>query len=96
MRQWQRFAVPALSYQQQELNRFTNTMKYFGVNPLDNLLPASLGLLDIDAPALVCSAVKRAEPDAGGDGVVIRLFNPSSHPIGHGGNSFAASSDAGV
>jgi mannosylglycerate hydrolase len=85
MQQWQQFAVPALSYQQQELNRFTNTMKYFGVNPLDKPLPALMSLLHINAPGLVCSAVKRAEVESGGDGVVIRLFNPSAHSLAQAG-----------
>ncbi|CAM3680798.1 Mannosylglycerate hydrolase [Vibrio aerogenes CECT 7868] len=85
MQQWQRFAVPALSYQQQELNRFTNTMKYFGVNPLEQPVPALLSLLHVDAPGLVCSALKRAEPDGDGEGVVIRLYNPSSSALDHAG-----------
>lgn len=87
MKQWQQFAVPALSYQQQELNRFTNTMKYFGVNSLTSDIPNSFSLLEIDAPSLVVSAIKAAETDNAAQPValVVRLFNPQSEALEQGG-----------
>jgi mannosylglycerate hydrolase len=82
MRHWQRFAVPPLSYQQQQLNRFTNTMKYFGVNEVPGLLPQTSSLFTVQAPKLVCSAIKQAES---GEGLIIRLYNPASTAIEQGG-----------
>ncbi|MFM2484709.1 glycoside hydrolase family 38 N-terminal domain-containing protein [Celerinatantimonas yamalensis] len=78
MQNWQRLAVPIISYQQQQLNRFTNTMKYFGVNPLPNALASRFSLLTINAPQLVCSAIKQAQAD---EGWIIRIYNPASYAI---------------
>lgn len=83
MQSWQRFAVEPLRYQCQQLNRFTNSMKYFNINPLDEPLPLADSFFNLQAPQLVCSAVKNAEAQ---DGVIIRLYNPSSDPVTQAGH----------
>jgi mannosylglycerate hydrolase len=87
MKQWQEFAVPYLHYQQQQLNRFTNTMKYFGINPATLRSPLASSLFRLETPELVCSALKMAESYTGiGDTLIIlRLYNPSSHAIADAG-----------
>lgn len=37
-REYQKYAVSTLDYQIQELNRFTNTLKYFVMHPLKTKL----------------------------------------------------------
>lgn len=87
MKQWQEFAVPYLHYQQQQLNRFTNTMKYFGINPTVLQTPLASSLFRLETPDLVCSTLKMAESYTGsGDTLIIlRLYNPSSTAIADAG-----------
>lgn len=83
MRAWQRYAVPFISYQQQDVNRFTNTMKYFGINPPTNDAQPRYSLFELDAPQLVYSTLKHAEAQDSPqhDKVVIRLYNPAGHDL---------------
>ncbi|SJL83415.1 glycoside hydrolase family 38 C-terminal domain-containing protein [Vibrio palustris] len=78
MRLWKQFAVPVQSYQQQEINRFTNTMKYFGINPVTCDSNPTISLLTIDAPRLVYSALKHAQQS---EDLIVRIFNPSSETV---------------
>ncbi|CAG8999645.1 MAG: Mannosylglycerate hydrolase [Candidatus Celerinatantimonas neptuna] len=82
MQSWQRFAVKPLTYQCQQLNRFTNSMRYFNINPLDHTLPLADSFFNLQAPKLVCSAVKCSEAQ---NGVIVRLYNPSSAPVENAG-----------
>jgi len=90
MKHWQQFSVPALSYQQQELNRFTNSMKYFGVNPLTQSIPNEISLIEVDTTDLVVSAIKLAETNnekkEHDKSIIVRLFNPLSQEIMSTGN----------
>lgn len=78
MKRWQQLAVPIQSYQQQEVNRFTNTMKYFGINPINCDSDPLVSLLTVEAPHLVYSALKHSQDEGG---LIIRLYNPSSEAI---------------
>ncbi len=78
MRVWQQLAVPVHSYQQQDVNRFTNTMKYFGINPVSCDSNPTTSLLTINAPDLIYSALKQAQQ---GEGLIVRIFNPSAEVI---------------
>ncbi|SIO93308.1 glycoside hydrolase family 38 C-terminal domain-containing protein [Vibrio spartinae] len=78
MRNWQQLAVPVQSYQQQEVNRFTNTMKYFGINSVACERESMTSLLTINAPDLVYSALKQAQ---GSEDLILRLYNPSEEAI---------------
>lgn len=81
-RQWQQYAVDILDYQQQSLNQFTNTLKYFVMHPLASSIPDSYQGCDINSPDLVISAIKPADD---GEGFILRLYNPNSEPIQQAG-----------
>ncbi len=82
MKTWQSYAVPVLAYHQQNLNRFTNTMKYFGINTLQAKRTSTSGFLHIDAPQLTFSALKHAEK---GNGLIVRIYNPNEYLVTNGG-----------
>ncbi|MGF1735246.1 glycoside hydrolase family 38 C-terminal domain-containing protein [Photobacterium satsumensis] len=75
---WQHYAVEPLVYQNQSLNQFTNTLKYFVMHPLDNTVADYQQGIDLHSDSLVCSAIKPSEDNTG---VLVRLYNPSSECI---------------
>ena len=75
---WQHYAVEPLVYQNQSLNQFTNTLKYFVMHPLDNTVADYQQGIDLHSDNLVCSAVKPSEDNTG---VLVRLYNPSAECI---------------
>ncbi len=79
---WQHYAVEVLDYQNQSLNQFTNTLKYFVMHPLNNTVPDNDTGLVLSVEKLVLSAVKLAD---NGNGMVIRLYNPASEPVSNPG-----------
>ncbi|ENM5918396.1 hypothetical protein CW613_002521 [Vibrio mimicus] len=74
-RAWQHYAVDPLVYQNQSLNRFTNTIKYFVMHPLDRTVADDQQDLELHCDGLVCCAIKPTEDNSG---ILIRLYNPSS------------------
>lgn len=78
------YAISTPYYQIQELNKFTNTLKYFVSNKLPHKLPNEFHLLDMDEiDGIIVSAVKKSDNE---DGYILRLYNPSKEPIKNGGN----------
>ncbi|MCW8329216.1 glycosyl hydrolase-related protein [Photobacterium sp. SDRW27] len=77
-RTWQHYAVDVLDYQNQSLNQFTNTLKYFVMHPLSHSIPDNFSGYHFDCPELVVSAIKPADD---GDGYVVRLYNPNSFAV---------------
>ncbi|MGN5139636.1 glycoside hydrolase family 38 C-terminal domain-containing protein [Aeromonas sp. 164P] len=78
---WQNYAVDPLYYQEQELNLFTNTMRYFVTHPVaENTMPVDG--FEVMAEQLVLSAIK---PSECGNGVTIRLYNPCDMTIAKAG-----------
>ncbi|WP_028862637.1 glycosyl hydrolase-related protein [Psychromonas aquimarina] len=77
-RQWQQYSVKPLYYQNQSLNQFTNTLKYFVMHPLAEKIADSYSGCLIDCPELVVSALKPADD---GNGFIIRLYNPGSETV---------------
>lgn len=69
---WQSWSVNLPYYQDQSLNQFTNTLKYFVVHPLTKIVPDTDSLLMLACPSLVCSSLIEECGE-----VVIRLYNPS-------------------
>jgi mannosylglycerate hydrolase len=82
-RVWQQYSVDVLDYQNQSLNQFTNTLKYFVMHPLPQLIPDSFSSYRVDCPELVVSAIKPADD---GDGFVVRLYNPNSFAVNQPGS----------
>ncbi|MGF1885327.1 hypothetical protein L4D13_04195 [Photobacterium profundum] len=80
---WQQYSVDVLDYQNQSLNQFTNTLKYFVMHPLPQPIPDSFSGYCFDCPELVVSAIKPAD---GGDGFVVRLYNPNSFAVNQPGS----------
>ncbi len=72
---WQHYAVEPLIYQNQSLNRFTNTLKYFVIHPLDKVVTDYQQGIELYSDSLVCSAIKPTEDNTG---VLVRFYNPSS------------------
>ncbi|TXY26066.1 hypothetical protein FXE87_10115 [Vibrio mimicus] len=75
---WQHYAVDPLVYQNQSLNRFTNTLKYFVMHPLAQMVTDYQQGIVLHSDGLVCSAIKPTEDNTG---VLVRLYNPSSEFI---------------
>ncbi|WP_429086685.1 glycosyl hydrolase-related protein [Aeromonas allosaccharophila] len=79
---WQCYAITPLYYQEQSLNLFTNTMRYFVTHPLTHPTPMWRQGIEVDTTALVLSAIK---PAVNSGGIVIRLYNPAAEEIDVGG-----------
>ncbi|MCR2044426.1 glycosyl hydrolase-related protein [Anaerosalibacter massiliensis] len=78
------YSISTPYYQIQELNKFTNTLKYFVSNKLSHKLPNEFNLLDMDEiDGIIVSAIKKSD---NGDGYILRLYNPSKEFIKNGGN----------
>lgn len=73
MRKFQNYAVSVPFYQKQELNQFTNTLKYFVMHPLSNSI-SSQPFLKITNDELVFSSLTESEDTAGW---LIRVYNPN-------------------
>ncbi|MDF2152852.1 glycoside hydrolase family 38 C-terminal domain-containing protein [Vibrio sp. CAU 1672] len=84
---WQEYAIEPLVYQNQSLNQFTNTLKYFVMHPLASKVADHRSGIELDSPNLVVSAVKPAQD---GQGVVVRLYNPGSETLVDAGRIQAA------
>ncbi|GAL08551.1 alpha-mannosidase [Photobacterium aphoticum] len=81
-RAWQQYAVDVLPYQAQSLNQFTNTLKYFVMHPLTHKVADHAQGITLQSDELVLSALK---PTMSGDGVLIRVYNPSSQTVASAG-----------
>lgn len=81
-RQWQQYAIDIMAYQNQSLNQFTNTLKYFVMHPLPIAIENCYNGCEILCPELVISALKPADY---GDGFIIRLYNPNAYALEHPG-----------
>ncbi|MFB1049980.1 glycoside hydrolase family 38 C-terminal domain-containing protein [Paraliobacillus sp. JSM ZJ581] len=75
---WQRHAISLPYYQQQSLNQFTTTLKYFVTHPLPFDVPNALSWFDASDLHVVFSSFKKAMD---GNGYIIRFFNPNSSAI---------------
>ncbi|MGX9930185.1 glycoside hydrolase family 38 N-terminal domain-containing protein [Virgibacillus salarius] len=82
-RHYQEYAISVPYYQQQSLNQFTTTLKYFVMQPLSNAVPNHLSLLDTTkVKKVVFSSFKKSWD---GKGFIIRFFNPTCKKIEDGG-----------
>ncbi|WP_413113721.1 glycosyl hydrolase-related protein [Thaumasiovibrio sp. DFM-14] len=79
---WQEYAIEALVYQNQSLNQFTNTLKYFVMHPLTTEVADHGTGIALDSVDLVVSAIKPAD---NGEGTLVRLYNPSSEAVAAAG-----------
>lgn len=70
-REYQKYAVSTLDYQIQELNRFTNTLKYFVMHPLKTKLNRFNNLINLDSSSLSFSAIVPIDENS----YVLRLVN---------------------
>lgn len=86
--QWQAWSVNLPYYQQQSLNQFTNTLKYFVMHPLANEVAEQTSLIELDAPALICSSVQYRH-----NALYLRLFNPDERPVENAGRLFSTQPD---
>ncbi|MGF1699500.1 glycosyl hydrolase-related protein [Photobacterium makurazakiensis] len=80
---WQHYAVDCLVYQNQSLNQFTNTLKYFVLHPLDKPVDDHQQGFCLNSENVVCSAIKPTEDNTG---VLIRVYNPSAEFIKSSGS----------
>lgn len=80
-RVWQSWSVNLPYYQEQSLNQFTNTLKYFVIHPLTQTVPEKDSLLMLACPDLICSSLL----DECGE-IVIRFYNPSLEPVYNSGS----------
>lgn len=81
--EWQHYAIQPLYYQEQSLNLFTNTMRYFVTHPLAQTTARHYQGIEINTTMLVVSALK---PAVDGSKTVIRLYNPTTEDIDNGGS----------
>ncbi|WEM44523.1 glycoside hydrolase family 38 C-terminal domain-containing protein (plasmid) [Photobacterium sp. DA100] len=75
---WQEYAIEPLVYQNQSLNQFTNTLKYFVMHPLPLQVEEHCRGIELIGSKLVVSAIK---PTEDGSGTLVRLYNPSSEVV---------------
>lgn len=78
----QLYSVDILDYQKQELNQFTNTLKYFVMHPLANTVPNYSSLCCLNSNQVVLSSLKLAND---GNGLILRLHNPHDEEINQAG-----------
>ncbi|MBM7598913.1 mannosylglycerate hydrolase [Virgibacillus halotolerans] len=82
-RHYQKYAITVPYYQQQSLNQFTTTLKYFVMQPLPEKLPNQFSLLDAsEVKHVVYSSFTKSRD---GKGFVIRFFNPTDQVVGEPG-----------
>lgn len=82
-RHYQQYAVTVPYYQQQTLNQFTTTLKYFVMQPLSQVIPNHLSLLDASkVKDVVFSSFNKSRD---GKGFIIRFFNPTNKKVEDGG-----------
>ena len=80
---YQNYAVSLPYYQQQSLNQFTTTLKYFVMQPLIKHVPDQLSLFDAThVKNAVFSSFKKSRD---GNGFILRYFNPTGESIKDGG-----------
>ncbi|WP_182199727.1 glycoside hydrolase family 38 C-terminal domain-containing protein [Paraliobacillus salinarum] len=80
--EWQKHSISMPYYQQQSLNQFTTTLKYFVTHPLSYDVPNGLSLFNASELNVVFSSFKK---EIDGSGYIIRFFNPTSAAIDDGG-----------
>ncbi|MGR5063825.1 glycoside hydrolase family 38 N-terminal domain-containing protein [Photobacterium sp. DNB22_13_2] len=90
---WQEYAIEPLVYQNQSLNQFTNTLKYFVMHPLTTQVADHRTGIELDSAELVVSAIKTTED---GHGILVRLYNPSSETVTEAGHLKAATAETSV
>lgn len=73
MKQFQTYAVSNTYYQVQDLNQFTNTLKYFVMHDLDEKVQA-VPFLEIENYNLVFSSLTESEDESGW---LLRIYNPN-------------------
>lgn len=81
--QYQNCSISIPYYQQQDLNVFTNPLKYFVMHPLTKKVPDNISLIDANSiQNVTLSSIKMSRSKKG---VIIRLFNPSDKVVDDGG-----------
>jgi len=76
---YHQYAVSVPFYQQQSLNQFTTTLKYFVMQPLNEQVPNDVSLLDgTKVKKVVYSSFNKSRD---GKGFIIRYFNPTDENI---------------
>ncbi|WP_289889811.1 glycoside hydrolase family 38 C-terminal domain-containing protein [Virgibacillus pantothenticus] len=81
--EYQKHAISFPYYQQQNVNQFTNTLKYFVMHPLPFQVPETYSFVDATkVKQVVFSSCKKARNRKG---VIIRFFNPVEQAIQDGG-----------
>ncbi len=83
MQKHQAWSVNTPYYQDQSHNQFTNTIKYFVMHPLEDIVPEKSHLMKLNAPELICSAIQYEQ-----NAFFIRLYNPSEHAVENAGEIF--------
>lgn len=73
MRDFQKYAISNPFYQQQELNQFTNTLKYFVMHPLPNSVK-SKPFFTFNNQDLIFSSLTESSDKAGW---LVRIYNPN-------------------
>lgn len=73
MRDFQKYAISNPFYQQQELNQFTNTLKYFVIHPLPKLIEPKPFFI-FNNQDLIFSSLTESSDEAGW---LIRIYNPN-------------------
>ncbi|WP_121640768.1 glycoside hydrolase family 38 C-terminal domain-containing protein [Virgibacillus sp. Bac330] len=80
---YQKYAISIPYYQQQSLNQFTNTLKYFVMQPLPFQVPETYSLVDAtNVKQVVFSSCKKARQSKG---IILRFFNPTNQAMEDGG-----------
>lgn len=76
---YHQYAVSVPFYQQQSLNQFTTTLKYFVMQPLNEQVPNAVSLLDgTKINNVVYSSFNKSRD---GKGFILRYFNPTDENI---------------
>ncbi|TGD22896.1 alpha-mannosidase [Companilactobacillus suantsaicola] len=70
-----------LFFQNQTLNRFTNPLRYFMMNKVQNYKQSDLSLIQLKSDSLVLSSFHLTNDETGS---VLRLYNPSDKTINNG------------
>lgn len=73
---------PVLSYQNQEINEYTNPLQHFRINALAQKLEHN-SVFALDAPQLICSSLYLSEDK---NGFILRLYNPNKYEISNPGS----------
>ncbi|APX71413.1 alpha-mannosidase [Companilactobacillus allii] len=78
MKNFQIYAISQPFYQEQNLNLFTNTLKYFVMQPLDKQIESN-PFLEIKNKNLIFSSLTESQDESGW---LLRVYNPSKHSCG--------------